>query len=43
MTYAGFAVDDDLFLTVLDAARRLGLIVMVHAENDAAIRRTRQG
>ncbi|RUU14711.1 dihydropyrimidinase [Mesorhizobium sp. USDA-HM6] len=43
MTYQGFAVDDDLFLTVLDAARKLGWIVMVHAENDAAIRRTRQG
>lgn len=42
MTYDGFAVDDDLFLTVLDAARRLGWVVMVHAENDAAIRRTRQ-
>ncbi len=42
MTYEGFAVDDDLFLRVLDAARRLGLIVLVHAENDAAIRRTRQ-
>ncbi|WP_119274456.1 dihydropyrimidinase [Taklimakanibacter deserti] len=42
MTYAGFAVDDDLFLTVLDVARRLGFVVMVHAENDAAIRRTRQ-
>jgi dihydropyrimidinase len=42
MTYEGFAVDDDLFLTVLEAARRLGWVVMVHAENDAAIRRTRQ-
>lgn len=42
MTYDGFSVDDDLFLTVLDAARRLGWVVMVHAENDAAIRRTRQ-
>jgi dihydropyrimidinase len=42
MTYQGFAVDDDLFFKVLDRARRLGWIVMVHAENDAAIRRTRQ-
>jgi dihydropyrimidinase len=42
MTYEGFAVDDDLFLKVLDTARGLGWIVMVHAENDAAIRRTRQ-
>jgi dihydropyrimidinase len=42
MTYEGFAVDDELFLRVLDAARELGLIVMVHAENDAAIRRTRK-
>lgn len=42
MTYEGFAVDDDLFLTILDAARRLGFIVLVHAENDAAIRRTRR-
>jgi dihydropyrimidinase len=42
MTYQGFAVDDDLFLSVLDTARGLGWIVMVHAENDAAIRRTRR-
>ena len=42
MTYQGFAVDDDLFFKMLDAARGLGWIVMVHAENDAAIRRTRQ-
>jgi dihydropyrimidinase len=42
MTYEGFAVDDDLFFDILDAARGLGWIVMVHAENDAAIRRTRQ-
>jgi dihydropyrimidinase len=42
MTYEGFAVDDDLFLKVLDASRRLGLLVMVHAENDAGIRRTRR-
>lgn len=42
MTYEGFAVDDDLMLAVMDAARTFGMIVMVHAENDAAIRRTRQ-
>lgn len=42
MTYQGFAVDDDLFFKVLDTAHTLGWIVMVHAENDAAIRRTRQ-
>ena len=41
MTYAGFAVSDDLMLGVLDAARSEGARVMVHAENDAAIRRTR--
>ncbi|HEV7254746.1 MAG TPA: dihydropyrimidinase [Mesorhizobium sp.] len=41
MTYAGFAVGDDLMLAVMDAARGLGMIVMIHAENDAAIRRTR--
>ncbi len=41
MTYAGFAVSDDLMLAVLDAARGQGARVMVHAENDAAIRRTR--
>lgn len=41
MTYSGFAVDDDLLLVVLDAARRLGMVAMIHAENDAAIRRTR--
>ena len=41
MTYAGFAVSDDLMLRVLDAARSEGARVLVHAENDAAIRRTR--
>lgn len=41
-TYTGFAVDDDLLFTVMQAARELGLTVMIHAENDAAIRRTRQ-
>jgi len=42
MTYEGFAVDDDLMLAVMDKARTFGMIVMVHAENDAAIRRTRK-
>lgn len=42
MTYEGFAVSDDLFLSVLESARRHGMIVMVHAENDASIRRTRR-
>ena len=42
MTFAPLAVDDDLFLSVLDSARRASFLVMVHAENDAAIRRTRQ-
>jgi len=42
MTYEGFAVNDDLMLAVMDAARSFGMTVMVHAENDAAIRRTRQ-
>jgi dihydropyrimidinase len=41
MTYVGFAVSDDLLLAVMDSARRHGLIVMIHAENDAGIRRTR--
>ncbi|PZO81448.1 MAG: dihydropyrimidinase [Mesorhizobium amorphae] len=38
MTYGELFVGDDLFLDVLDAARALGLLVMVHAENDAGIR-----
>lgn len=41
-TYDGFAVDDDLLFTVMQVARDIGLTVMVHAENDAAIRRTRE-
>jgi dihydropyrimidinase len=41
MTYVGFAVSDDLLLRVMDSARRHGLVVMIHAENDAGIRRTR--
>lgn len=40
MTYSGFAVSDDLMLRAMDAARAAGSLVMVHAENDAAIRRT---
>ncbi|MCW6511673.1 dihydropyrimidinase [Lichenifustis flavocetrariae] len=40
MTYTGFAVSDDLMLRVMDAAHEAGAVVMVHAENDAAIRRT---
>ncbi len=42
MTYAGFAVSDDRMLAVMDAARHEGALVMVHAENDAGIRRTRE-
>ncbi len=41
MTYAGFAVTDDLMIEAMDAARAEGAVVMVHAENDAGIRRTR--
>src|SRR5690606_18168784 len=40
MTYEGFVVSDDILLARLDEARKLDFIVMVHAENDAAIRRT---
>jgi len=42
MIFEELRVDDDLFLGVLETARKLGLVVMVHAENDAAIRRTSQ-
>lgn len=42
MTYEGFAVSDDRILAVMDAARARGMTVMIHAENDAIIRRTRQ-
>ncbi|MBZ7924950.1 dihydropyrimidinase [Ensifer adhaerens] len=42
MTFGELFVGDDLFLDVLEAARARGMIVMVHAENDAAIRRTAQ-
>ncbi len=41
MTYEGFAVSDDRLLELLDAARPRGMTVMVHAENDAIIRRGR--
>ncbi|UDL93718.1 dihydropyrimidinase [Lichenihabitans sp. PAMC28606] len=40
MTYRGFAVSDDLMLAIMDGARPRGMTVMVHAENDAGIRRT---
>ncbi len=42
MTYEGFAVSDERILAVMDAARARGMVVMMHAENDAIIRRTRQ-
>ncbi|HEY0120483.1 MAG TPA: dihydropyrimidinase [Rhizobium sp.] len=42
MTYDGFAVSDDLMLGMMDHGRALGMTVMVHAENDAIIRRTTQ-
>ena len=38
MTYEGLALDDYQVLRVLDAARALGVLVMVHAENDGAVR-----
>lgn len=38
MTYEGLRLDDDEVLRTLDTARRLGALVMVHAENDAAVR-----
>ncbi|AYD03730.1 dihydropyrimidinase [Neorhizobium sp. NCHU2750] len=40
MTYDGFAVSDELMLAMMDCGRSLGMTVMVHAENDAIIRRT---
>ena len=40
MTYEGLRLDDEDVLRVLDVARREGALVMVHAENDAAIRWT---
>lgn len=42
MTYDGFAVSDDLMLAMMDQGRALGMTVVVHAENDAIIRRTTQ-
>jgi len=38
MTYEGLRLDDHEVLRTLDAARRLGALAMVHAENDAAVR-----
>lgn len=38
MTYDGLKLDDGELLRTLDAARRLGVLAMVHAENDAAVR-----
>ncbi len=38
MTYDGLKLDDGELLRVLDAARSLGVLVMVHAENDACVR-----
>jgi dihydropyrimidinase len=41
LAYEGLRLDDDAFLTVLDAVARAGGIVLVHAENDALVRRLR--
>jgi dihydropyrimidinase len=38
LTYEGLKLDDYEVLTILDLARREGILVMVHAENDACIR-----
>jgi dihydropyrimidinase len=38
LTYEGLKLDDYEVLTVLELARREGILVMVHAENDACIR-----
>ena len=38
LTYEGLKLDDYEVLTVLELARREGVMVMVHAENDACIR-----
>jgi len=38
LTYEGLRLDDYEILNVLDVARAEGLMVMVHAENDACIR-----
>ena len=38
LTYEGLKLDDYEVLTVLDLARQEGVLVMVHAENDACVR-----
>jgi dihydropyrimidinase len=38
LTYEGLKLDDYEILSLLDLARREGVMVMVHAENDACIR-----
>jgi dihydropyrimidinase len=38
LTYEGLKLDDYEVLTVMDLARREGVLVMVHAENDACVR-----
>src|SRR5580692_7260383 len=38
LTYEGLKLDDYEVLTVLDLARREGVLAMVHAENDACVR-----
>jgi dihydropyrimidinase len=38
LTYEGLKLDDYEVLNILDLARREGVMVMVHAENDACIR-----
>jgi dihydropyrimidinase len=38
LTYAGFKLEDDALLLVLEAVGRAGGIALVHAENDAGIR-----
>ncbi|HTV95873.1 MAG TPA: dihydropyrimidinase [Steroidobacteraceae bacterium] len=38
LTYEGLKLDDYEVLTVLELARREGVMVMVHAENDACVR-----
>jgi dihydropyrimidinase len=38
LTYQGLKLDDYEILNILDLARREGVMVMVHAENDACIR-----
>ncbi len=38
MTYEGLRLRDDEILATLDTARRTGALVMVHCENEDAIR-----